>query len=93
MSKKNGQIKEKKDIIAFKPMQAGEFEARKAFEETTTHNVRLCVAHANDTRVIVRELEEKITNLQNTILSKTTQIEQMQKQIAGLLQDKYKSGS
>ena len=74
-------------------MAAGEYEARKAFEETTVRNMHTVVEFSQDTRKIVRELEEKILRLQNVILSKETQIQAMQQQIATLLQNKYNEGT
>ena len=41
------------------PMEPGEFEFRKAFEETTIRNMRTIVEFSQDTRKLVRELQEE----------------------------------
>lgn len=92
MAKENGKPS-KEDSVQIVKMEPGELQLRKAFEETTIHNVRLCVNHANSTRILTRELEEKVKHLQNIVINRDAQIDQMQKQIANLLQEKYKGGS
>ena len=42
---------------------AGDKELRQIFEETTTQNVKATVAYSTDTRKVVRDLEEKVNNL------------------------------
>ena len=74
-------------------MGAGELELRKAFEETTTRNVQMCIDYSNETRKNVRKLEINIKSLQNTVISRNEDIGLMKKQIAVLLQEKYKNGS
>lgn len=44
--------------------ESGEKEAKKAFEEVTTRNVKTMIAYSKDTRELVRTLEDKITLLE-----------------------------
>jgi len=48
-------------------MMTGDKELRKAFEEVTTNNVRASVEHGNNTRKLVRELEEKVLLLEGML--------------------------
>lgn len=64
---------------------------RKGFEDVTTNNVRAAVAHSNDSRKLIRELEDKVKSLDGEIRSFNSTIELMQKQIA-LLQAKLYAG-
>ena len=75
------------------PMEPGEFEFRKAFEETTVRNMRTIVEFSQDTRKLVRELQEEVKHLINALQSRETQLQQMQIQIAQLLQDKFNKGT
>ena len=70
-----------------------EEQLRKAFEEVTTKNVTMNVDYSKKTREIVNELSEKIERLQNIVLSRNEQIDQMQIQIAQLLQTKFNGGT
>ena len=75
------------------PMEPGEFEFRKAFEETTIRNMKTIVEFSQDTRKLVRELQEEVKHLINALQSRETQLQQMQIQIAQLLQDKFNKGT
>lgn len=81
------------DVVQVQAMRPGEVELRKIFEETTIHNVTLCVNHSNQTRALLRDFQKEVQNLKNIVVNRDRQIEQMQKQIAMLLQDKFKSGT
>ena len=89
----NGHKKKDKVNVDLRPMESGELQLRKVFEENAVHNIRQCVNHSNETRSLFRELEIKVNNLQKTILTKNVEIEQMNKKISVLLQDKFQSGS
>ncbi len=82
-----------KDIIVVDKMEAGELELRKVFEETTTRNVQAILVHANETRKLLRELEEKVKNLDNLVRSKDEVIETLKKQISNIQQKLYRDGS
>jgi len=63
-------------------MATGDKELRKAFEEVTTRNVNTTISHSNETRKLVRELEQKVISLQNTIMSRDNDIVLLKKQLA-----------
>ncbi len=83
-------VKEKLKVI---PMQAGEFEVRKAFEETTVKNMKTVVAFSQETRNLTQELMVKIDHLSNMILTKDTEIKEIRGQLAGIQQKLYSQGS
>jgi len=66
-------------------------EMRKAFEEVTTRNVQAAVNFSNETRNIVRQLEQKILHLEELAQSKDKEIAAMRQQIA-IIQGKLYSG-
>ena len=72
-------------------MEAGELEMRKAFEEVTTRNVQAAINYSNETRKIVRQLEEKILHLEALAQAKDQEIAAMRQQIA-IIQGKLYSG-
>ena len=72
-------------------MEAGELEMRKVFEEVTTRNVQAAINYSNDTRKIVRQLEEKMIHLENLAQAKDKEIASMRQQIA-IIQGKLYSG-
>ena len=82
-----------KDRVEIKPMGQAELDLRKAFEETTIRNVSMIQDFSNDTRRLVRKLEEKVQSLQNNLMAETKKNQQLQQQIAFLLQEKVNKGS
>ena len=72
-------------------MEAGELEMRKAFGEVTTRNVQAAIDYSNDTRKIVRQLEEKILHLEALAQAKDKEIAAMRQQIS-IIQGKLYSG-
>jgi len=72
-------------------MEAGEKELRKTFEEVTTNNVRAAVAHSNETRKIVRDLEQRVIALDGLVRNYESVIETLRNQIV-FLQTKVFSG-
>jgi len=74
-------------------MESGDREIGKAFEEVTTRNVRANVDFSNETRKLVRILEEKIISLEGMVRTYDSKIELIQKQISLLQQKLYAGGS
>lgn len=74
-------------------MEAGELELRKVFEETTTNNVLAAVSHGNETRKLLREIEDKVKHLDDLIRSKDAETELIKKQLSSIQQKLYKDGS
>jgi len=72
-------------------MQPGELETRKIFEETTTKNVQTGISFAQDTRKLFRELESKVTHLENIIRQQDTTINDLRNSLA-VVQTKLFSG-
>lgn len=63
-------------------VNAGEIEIRKAFEETAVRNIQAVIAFSNETRKLVKLLEDKITFLTNDLISQKAAHEQTKKQLA-----------
>lgn len=74
-------------------MESGEKELRKAFEEVTTNNVRAILDHANSSRKMVRELEEKVLQLEELLRQYDNRFATMQNQITNLQAKLYRGGS
>jgi len=74
-------------------MESGEKELRKAFEDVTTNNVRAAVTHGNETRKLVRELEEKIKSLDGIIRQVDEKIEGLRGQITSMQMKIYSGGT
>ena len=74
-------------------MEAGELEMRKAFVEVTTRNVQAAINYSNDTRKIVRQLEEKMIHLENLAQAKDKEIGVLRQQISVLQQKLYMGGT
>ncbi len=74
-------------------MEAGEKELRKAFEEVTTNNVKAAVAHSNETRRLVRELEGRVQSLDDLIRNYDNTIDLLKKQITNLQIKMFSGGT
>lgn len=74
-------------------MDAGELQIRQAFEEVTNRNIKGVVKFSNDTRKIVRELEDKIVLLQESIQEKDKVINGIKSQISLLQQNLFRGGT
>jgi predicted RNase H-like nuclease (RuvC/YqgF family) len=74
-------------------VDAGEKELRKAFEETTKRNISAMIEHGNETRKLVRELEEKIQFLQNALQSREEDIKQLRIQLASIQTKLFSGGT
>ena len=73
--------------------QAGEKELRLDFEAATRKNITMMAAHGNETRKMIRELQEETVNLKNHIAMQQNQIDQLRIMIAKGLQLKIAGGS
>ena len=73
--------------------QAGEKELRIDFEAATRKNILMMVAHGNDTRKMIRELQEEVVFLKNHITMQQGQIDQLRNLIVQGLQIKVAGGS
>ena len=74
-------------------MEAGETELRKAFEEVTTRNVQAAIEYSNETRKIVRQLQEKMLHLEEMALAKDKVIGELRNQLSVIQQKLYSGGS
>lgn len=74
-------------------MEAGEKELRLVFEETTTRNVQAMLDHGNETRKLVRELQEKVNKQDETIREQNKVIQAFKLQLANLQMEVYKGGT
>jgi len=72
---------------------SGDKELRKAFEETATRNIKANVEHSNDTRALVRQLEEKVALLEGYIKQYDEKLEQLQKQITHIQTKVFSGGT
>lgn len=63
-------------------MEAGEIELRKAFEDTTTNNVKAVLNYCTETRKLVRELEQKVISLDGLIRNQNDTIDNLKIQLA-----------
>ncbi len=68
-------------------------EVYKAFEETTKRNIDAMVIHGNQTRVIVRDLEEKVQFLQNALASREEDIKQLRIQLVSIQTKLFSGGT
>ena len=74
-------------------MESGEKEMRMVFEEVTTKNVKAAIEYSNETRKIVRLLEEKMLHLEKMMQNQNKIIGDMKQQIAILQGKLYQGGS
>ena len=66
---------------------------RKAFEETTTSNVRAAIDYTKKTRETVEKLKEKIKHLENTVLTYNAKVEELTRQLAIIQAKLYVGGT
>ena len=74
-------------------MEPGEKELKLAFEQTTTNNVRAMLEHGNETRRLLRELEERISLLEGIIRQQDTKFETIRSQLASIQQKVFSGGT
>lgn len=72
-------------------MEEGELQMRKAFEETTTKNVKMIRDYSTETRNLVRNLEQTVQELKNMIVQRDKETIELRQQV-GLLQGKLYAG-
>lgn len=72
-------------------MESGELQLRKAFEETTTRNVKTISEYTKETRKLVRDLEQSVQELKNMIVERDKQIGELRQQVS-VLQGKIYAG-
>jgi ribosomal protein L6P/L9E len=73
--------------------EAGDKEIILASEKVQVQNTQACIDFSNETRKLFRELEEKVTRLENNFLNVQALMEQQKKQLAMLQQQFYTKGS
>ena len=69
-----------------------EKELRKAFEETTTNNLKATIEYTKTTRKMVREQAELIKSLNQTILNYEERFDLITKQLAAIQMKMYRGG-
>lgn len=74
-------------------VQAGDREVIAGHAETMRRNVIANVEFSQDTRKMVRKLEESVQFLQNTVATQNEVMKNYQIQLAGLLQKQYSGGT
>ena len=74
-------------------MESGELELRKVFEDVTTNNVKATVAHCNETRKMMRVLEEKVILLEGALRQYDEKIEDLKKLVVNLQMKLYSGGT
>ena len=70
-------------------MEAGEKELRQVFEDVTTNNVKATVAHSNETRKMMRVLEEKVILLEGILRQYDEKIEDLRKLLVNVQMKLY----
>lgn len=74
-------------------LEPGEFELRKAFEAVTTQNVRTVIDYSTQTRTLLRETIEELTNLKKMLVSRDAEITQLRQQVSILQSKIYQGGT
>jgi len=64
-----------------------------ASEEVTRRNVSACVDHANGTRKYLREVEQRMDRLEDTVRALSSLVEAYRTQLATLQQQFYAAGT
>lgn len=72
-------------------MATGELELFKAFEETTTRNLKIIQDYTKQSRTMVRELEESVQQLKNMVATRDKELLEMRIQLS-LVQAKLFQG-
>lgn len=74
-------------------MAAGDKEIVQAFEETIRRNVETLAAFSNETREIVRKLEERVRRAEDQVMSRNTDIQQLRLMLANLQAQAFAGGT
>jgi predicted nucleic acid-binding Zn-ribbon protein len=72
-------------------VEAGDLQLAKAFEETTTKNVKTIQDYTTETRKLVRELEQHVHELKNLVAQRDKDISELRQQLS-LVQAKLYAG-
>lgn len=70
-------------------MLEGEKELRKVFEETSTNNIKAMLEHGNESRKLVRELQERLDHVETQLRQKEEKIESLRTSIVQLQMKTY----
>ena len=70
-----------------------EKELYKAFEQTTTRNLKMIEAYTKDTRALVRDLEEHVHRLKGMVAARDREILEIRNQMSLLQAEKFKGGT
>jgi hypothetical protein len=74
-------------------MAAGELENYKAFADTIHQNVKAILQHGNETRKMLRTLEEKVEHQEKDLRLKDQKIEELRGLITNLQARVYAGGT
>lgn len=74
-------------------MAAGDKEILEAFEETTRRNVEAAISFSNETRNIVRGLEERVQRMEDQIRSRENEVVRLQNMITHLQTQVFAGGT
>lgn len=74
-------------------METGELHLRKAFEDTTTQNVKTVIDYSTQTRDLIRQAEKSIKELKGMIHTRDAEMQDMKKQISLLQAALYTGGT
>ena len=74
-------------------MESGEKEMRQVFEDVTTNNVKATVAFSNETRKLIRELENKVLLLGGQLRQANDRIDELKKLVTNLQMKIFRGGT
>lgn len=74
-------------------LEPGELQLRKAFEDTTTQNVKTIIDYSTQTRDLIREAEKSIKELKNMIVTRDSDIAELRQQVSILQSKIYLNGT
>jgi ABC-type Zn uptake system ZnuABC Zn-binding protein ZnuA len=74
-------------------MEPGEKELREIFEKTTISNIKTVISYNDQTQKLVKELEDKVGNLDGVVRQYDTLIDSLRKQITVLQTKVFQGGS
>jgi len=74
-------------------MAAGDRQIIKAMEDVITNNVKAAVAHGNETRKLVRELEKKVISLDGLVRQQQEIIAGYRQQLSTIQAIVFKGGT
>lgn len=74
-------------------MASGDVETNKAIEETIRRNIESVIAFSNETRQIVRGLEEKVKRMEDQLRNKENEVQQLRNMVAAMQAKVYVGGT